>query len=186
MNANLRRFLTTLVFPAVGACTGPGPSVSSEDYAVSYDYNEFRAVSDGEEFPVAIAGTPFPGLSPEETSRRLLPVLQANKPRPRLTFTLGQRQSTYRLVVVFDPANDTTAARVCTGDVRAGAPVAGKVVLFAVYCRGDLPMSQAVGRTTAGSPEDPALGRLFRDVFQTVFTDGQINQPNPGYPGGLR
>jgi hypothetical protein len=187
MSTGFKRFLTTaaLMLPSLGACTGSDVSVSNEDYAVPYDYSEFRAATDGKDFAVAIVGNPFPDLSPEEVSRRLLPVMQTNKPRPRLTFTLGQ-QSTYRLIAVFDPASDVTAARACKGDARAGAHLAGKIVLFAVYCRNDLPMSQAVGRTTATSPDDPALGRLFRDVFQTVFTDGQINQPNPGYPGGLR
>ena len=174
-----------LMLPALGACTGSSVSVSSEDYAVPYDYTEFRAAMDGKNFPVAIVGTPFVGLPPEEVSRRLLPAMQANKPRPRLTFTLGQHAS-YRLALVFDPATDVTAAAACRGEARVGPHVAGKVELFAVYCRNDMPMSQAVGRTTAIGLDDPALGRLFRDVFQTVFADGQISQPNPGYPGGLR
>ena len=32
-------------------------------------------------------GNPFPGLSEQQMRQRLLPVMQANKPRPRLTFT---------------------------------------------------------------------------------------------------
>ena len=111
--------------------------------------------------------------------------MQANKPRPRLTFTRGQHSS-YWLVLVFDPANDVNAAKVCKGDTRTGMHVAGRIAMFAVYCRNDLPMSQAVGRTAATRPEDPAVGQLFRDVFQTLFTDAPINQPNQGYPGGLQ
>ena len=176
-----------LALPLLGACTGSGVIVSSEDYAVPYDYNEFRAATDGKDFPVTIAGNPFPDLGSQDVSRRLLPVMQANKPRPRLTFTLGPRSpSPYRLVMVFDPANDMSAAKACKGDTRVGTHAAGRVVLFAVYCRNDLPMSQAIGRTSAASPEDPVVGHLFRDVFQTVFADGQINQPNLGYPGGLQ
>jgi hypothetical protein len=140
-------------------------------------------VTDGKDFPITIAGSSFPDLDAQELSRRLLPVMQANKPRPRLTFSLGQR-SPYRPVLLFDPANDVNAAKACKGDARVGAHVAGKVVMFAVYCRNDLPMSQAIGRTTAANPEDPAVAQLFRDMFQTVFSDGQINQPNHGYPGG--
>jgi hypothetical protein len=189
MNGALTRFVTTagLVLGSLGACSGSGSgvSVSSEDYAVQYDYDEFRAAADGRDFPVLIAGNPFPDLAADEVSRRLLPVMQANRPRPRLTFTPGQRSS-YRLVLVFDPASDVTAAKACKGDTRTGTHVAGRIAMFAVYCRGDLPMSQAVGRTTATRPEDPSMGQLFRDVFQTVFTDAQINQPNQGYPGGLR
>ena len=186
MSVGLSRFLTAaLILPALGACTGSGVSVSSEDYAVAYDYNEFRAQADGREFPVTIVGNPFPELSSQETARRLLPVMQANKPRPRLSFTLD-RQSPYRLVLVFDPASDVTAAKACQGEARTVSPLAGRIVLFAVYCRNGSPLSQAIGRTTAARPDDPAMGRLFGDLFQTVFPDGQISQPNPGYPGGLR
>ncbi len=171
----------------LGACAdgSRAVSVSNEDYAVAYDYNDFRTATDGKEFPVLIAGRPFAGLTTEETARRLLPVLQANKPRPRLTFVL-QATGTYRLVLVFDPASGATAGRVCKGDTGSGPHVAGQVTVFAVYCRNDLALSQAIGRTSAASPEDPAVGRLFRDVFQTVFADGQMNQPNQSYPGGLQ
>ena len=187
MSPGLRQFLKMAALPLVllGACSGPAVSVSSEDYAVAYDYNEFRAHTDGRDFPVTIVGSPFPELSPRDIARRLLPVMQANKPRPRLTFTLGQ-DSAYRLVLVFDPASDVNAAAVCKGRAQAGTHLAGVIVLFAVYCRNDLPLSQAIGRTTAAHPDDLAIGRLFSDLFQTTFTDGQTSQPNPGYPGGLR
>jgi hypothetical protein len=187
MTAGLHRFLKTaaLMLPLLGACTGSAVSVSSEDYALAYDYNEFRAQSDGREFPVAIVGNPFPEFAPQDTARRLLPVMQANKPRPRLTFTLGE-QSPYRLVLVFDPATGVNAAEACKGEARAGTHLAGRIVLFAVYCRNRVPLSQAIGHATAARPDDPAMGRLFGAVFQTIFSDAQISQPNPGYPGGLQ
>lgn len=171
----------------LGACAdGPrAVSISNEDYAVAYDYNDFRAATDGKDFPVLIAGRPFADLTTEETARRLLPVLQTNKPRPRLTFVL-QATGNYRLVLLFDPASGATAGRVCKGDTGSGAHVAGQVTVFAVYCRNDLALSQAVGRAPAARPEDPAVARLFADLFQTVFADGQMNQPNQSYPGGLR
>jgi hypothetical protein len=196
MNGALKRFVATaaLVLPALGACSGAGRgvSVSSEDYAVPYDYGEFRAATDGKDFPVLIAGNPFPDLSVADLDRRLLPVMQAHKPRPRLTFTLDTvpaarvERPAYRLVLVFDAANDVTAGRVCKGETRFAAHVPGRIAMFAVYCRNDLPMSQAIGRTTATRPEDPAVAQLFGDVFQTLFTEAPINQHDQGYPGGLQ
>jgi hypothetical protein len=185
MNGAIGRFAAIAL--SLGACSDGqrGVSVSSEDYAVQYDYSEFRAATDGKDFPVLLAGDPFPDLALEEANRRLLAAMQANRPPARLIFTLGRR-STYRLVLVFDPANDMNAAKACRDDMRVGPHVAGKLVLFAVYCRGGLPMSQAIGRTTAAGPEDPAVGRLFRDVFLTVFTDADINRSDHGYPGGLQ
>lgn len=165
-------------------------TISSEDYAVQYDYDEFRAASDGRNFSVVVAGNPFPALAAEEVARRLLSVMQANKPRPRLTFTYEKvveaQRPDYRLVLVFDAANDLAAERVCNGVTRFKPHTPGRVDMFAVYCRNDMPMSQAVGRAAAVGPEDPQMARLFKELFAVVFSDAQIIRPNNGYPGGLR
>ncbi len=174
-----------------GGCTGTGRvnSVSSEDYASQYDYNQFRLASDGRTFPVRIVGNPFPQLGSDDVDRRLLAVMQANKPRPRLTFALEKASvgtsPGHRLVLVFDPANEVGAARVCKGEANSGLHVPGQLSVFAVYCRGEVPMSQAIGRTTAAAPEDRDVARLFDTLFQTVFSDAPNIQPNHGYPGGL-
>jgi hypothetical protein len=61
--------------------------IGGANYAPQYDYGEFFAVTDGRNFQVIASGNPFPGLIEAEMKRRLLPVMQANKPRPNLTFT---------------------------------------------------------------------------------------------------
>lgn len=170
-----------------GGCKDAGGSVrvSSEDYAPQYDYNEFRLASDGRTFPVLIAGNPFPDLGSGEAGRRLLAVMQANKPRPRLTFIEEKAGPGHRLVLVFDPANHVGAARVCMGETASGRHVSGQLSVFAVYCRGDVPLSQAVGRTMATTPEDRDVARLFDDLLKTLFSDASNVQPRHGYPGGL-
>jgi hypothetical protein len=165
-------------------------TISSEDYAVQYDYDEFRAASDGRNFAVVIAGNPFPEQAAEEVARRLLPVMQANKPRPRLTFTYERSaelpRPDYRLVLVFDAANDLGAGRVCNGVTRFKQRKPGWVEVFAVYCRNDMAMSQAIGRAPASGPGDTQVALLFKELFQVVFSDAQIIRPFNGYPGGLR
>jgi hypothetical protein len=187
---DLRRIGVALVAVAAIPCLGHAATVSSEDYAVQYDYDEFRAASDGRNFSVVIAGNPFPALAAEDVARRLLPVMQANKPRPRLTFSYdrmaGVRRPDYRLVLVFDAANDLGADRVCNGVTRFKPHRSDQVEVFAVYCRNDVPMSQAIGRTAASAPEDKEVARLFAQLFQVVFSDAQIVRPFSGYPGGLR
>ena len=176
--------LAALADPAAAA------TISSEDYAVQYDYDEFRAASDGKNFSVVMAGNPFPALAVEDVARLLLPVMQANKPRPRLTFsyagTADAQRPDYRLVLVFDAANDLAAGRVCNGVTRFKPHRPGRVEVFAVYCRNDTPMSQAIGRTTASGPEDAEVAALFKELFAVVFSDAQIIRPFNGYPGGLR
>jgi hypothetical protein len=192
MNAILKRMVLAVSCAALaGGCadTGGLTRVSSEDYASQYDYNQFRLASDGRTFPTLIVGNPFPELGQRDADRRLLAVMQAHKPRPRLTFTLESAvpgiSPGHRLVLVFDPANEVGAARVCKGEATSRRHVAGQFSVFAVYCRGDVPMSQAIGRTTAETPEDNGVARLFDELFGTVFSDAPMIQPNHGYPGGL-
>ena len=56
-------------------------------YAPQYDYSEFFAATDGRNFQVILVGNPFPGMDPNAVARNLLPIMQAAKPRPALTFT---------------------------------------------------------------------------------------------------
>src|SRR4029453_14861096 len=56
-------------------------------YAPQYDYREFFAAADGRNFQVILYGTAFPGVDPGRVAQDLLPLMQAAKPRPALTFT---------------------------------------------------------------------------------------------------
>lgn len=154
-------------------------TVGGFDYAPEYDFSEFWAATDGRYFRVIVAGNPFPQLPVEEVKQRLLPVMQVNKPRPALTFTYQQppeeQRPDYRLVLVFDPANDLTAARVCAGQFFLKPPTepraAGRVYVFGIYCRNDLALSQTTAWTQATGPDDPRLGQMFAQLFLTLFDD---------------
>jgi hypothetical protein len=61
--------------------------IGGTDYAPQCDFSEFYAATNNRTFRVIVAGNPFPDLSQPEMQRRLLPVMQANRPRPALTFT---------------------------------------------------------------------------------------------------
>src|SRR5882672_12344136 len=94
-------------------------------YAVQYDFAEFFAATDGRNFQVILVGKPFPSMDPNTVARDLLPVMQAAKPRPALTFTydapVERPRPYYRLVLVFDPANNLNSDPVCAGDeIRFG------------------------------------------------------------------
>ncbi len=176
----LRRcvLLVTLALLAA-ALPGRAQTVGGFDYAPEYDFSEFWAATDGRFFRVIVAGNPFPQLPLEQVKQRLLPVMQANKPRPALTFTYQQPpeepRPDYRLVLVFDPANDLTAARVCAGQIFLKPPteprVAGRVYVFGIYCRNDLALSQTTAWTQANGPDDPRLGPMFAQLFLVLFDD---------------
>jgi hypothetical protein len=177
--------LATLVgVPAVAGSA----TLGAADYAVQYDYREFYAATDNKPFRVVIFGNPFPQVEMGEVARRLLPVMQAQKPPPRLTFTYDVPaelpRPDYRLILVFNPALDQGADAVCRdGKARLRPAVPGKVNLMAIYCRNDQYMAQVIGITDAASPEDSAVATLLRETFAALFT----NLPSllPGH-GGAR
>ena len=147
-------------------------------YAPQYDYREFFAATDGRQFQVVLAGNPFPGIDPAVVARDLLPAMQAAKPRPALTFTYDKpsppTRPDYRLVLVFDPANNLNSGPVCAGEpprFRPGTP--GRFYVYAIYCRNDQAMSQTTAWTDATGPTDPRIERLFRELFPVIFSEQQ-------------
>lgn len=169
-----------VAFLSLEGCASSG-GIAGTDYAPQYDFSEFYAATNGKSFRVLVEGNPFPALTQEESKGRLLPVMQANRPRPRLTFTYEvpaePPRPDYRLVLVFDSAIDLTAARVCAGEVRhqpRRPEAADRFAVFAVYCRNDLALSQSTAWTPATGPEDPRIGRLFAQLFLVLFTDAPL------------
>jgi hypothetical protein len=154
-------------------------------YAPQYDFREFFAATDGRNFQAILYGNPFPGVDPGVVAQALLPMMQAAKPRPALTFTYAdppeRPRPYYRLVLTFDPANDYGSNSVCAGlppRFKQGRP--GLFYVFAVYCRNDQVLSETTAWTPASSPNDPAIAQLFRELFQVVFSDSPALRPQNG------
>ena len=147
-------------------------------YAPQYDYRDFFAATDGKNFPVILAGDALPGVDPAIVARDMLPMMQRAKPRPALTFTydrpLPPPSPDYRLVLVFNPANDLNADPVCAGTpprFKPGTP--GRFYVYAIYCRNAQAMSFTTAWTQASGPTDPRIEQLFRELFMVVFSDQQ-------------
>lgn len=172
-------------FTVAAPAPGTAATIGGMDYAVQYDFREFWAATDGRNFQVILEGNPFPHLDPAQVARQLLPVMQAAKPRPALTFTYDQPverpRPDYRLVLVFNYANNLGADSVCEG-VKRFQPDTHPTVfkLFAVYCRNDKFMSQTTAWTYATGPDDPRVGQLFRELFETLFSDSPMTRPQTG------
>jgi hypothetical protein len=153
---------------AVQAATLGGPY-----YATQYDYREFYTATDHKPFRVELVGNPFPGLTIDQVAQRLLPIMQANKPPPNLTFTYDvpaePQHPDYRLMLVFSPARNLSGDAVCNGGKRLIPPTPGRVYVFGVYCRNDLALSQVTGWVSASAPDDPAVGELMKDLFNVLF-----------------
>lgn len=156
--------------------------VGGADYAVAYDFWEFYAVANRRPFAVVVSGNPFPVLPQQESLQRLLPIMQANRPaRPQVIWTYDtpaeRPRPYYRMVLVFDPANDLTAQRACSGEFRHRPPTPGRLYVFAIYCRNDEVMSQTTSWTEATGPDDPRVGAMFSALFQVLFIEVNPNRP---------
>ena len=150
---------------------------------------EFFSIADHHDFHVVLAGNAFPGSDLGSVARNLLPVMQAAKPRPALTFAydvaVEKDQPDYRLILVFNAANDLGSKEVCNGATRANPARPGLFRLYAVYCRNNVAMSETTAWTPAGSASDPQVAELFRELFMVVFPDSHALKPQVG-DGGRR
>ncbi|MBL6653207.1 MAG: hypothetical protein ISP49_16545 [Reyranella sp.] len=186
----LRRKLTVALLGLLSIpATALAAVIGGTYYAPQYDFREFFAAADGRNWQVILAGDAFPGIDPNIVAQNLLPIMQAAKPRPAMTFTYAdppeRPRPYYRLVLVFDPALDYGSNSVCAGippRFRPGRP--GVFYVFAVYCRNDQVISETTAWTGANGPTDPRIGELFRQLFQVIWSDSPALRPNLG--GGNR
>ena len=153
-------------------------TIGGNYYAPQYDYGDFFAATDGKNFPVILAGDALPGVDQTTMARDMLPMMQRAKPRPALTFTYDRpvppASPDYRLVLVFNPANNLNADPVCAGQPpRFKAATPGRFYVYAIYCRNDQAMSFTTAWTQASGPTDPRIEQLFRELFMVIFSDQQ-------------
>jgi hypothetical protein len=174
----------------IGSAAASAATIGGTFYAPQYDFSEFFTATDHRNFQVVVAGDPLPGIDPATVARDLLPVMQAAKPRPALTFTydspVERPRPDYRLVLVFNAANDLNSNAVCNGAIRLQQGRPGVFNLYAVYCRNDQVMSETTAWTPASGPADARIGGLFRELFQVVFSDSPALKPNLGGGGNRR
>jgi hypothetical protein len=171
----MMRLIKWLLILTLPGCAASG-TIGGAYYDPAYDYGEFFAATDGRNFQVIMAGAPFPNLPANQVRRALLPIMQAAKPRPNLTFTYvpppEPTSPNYRMVLVFDAANDLTGAAVCAGEIRHKPRIASRPFnVFAIYCRNDLALTFTTAWTNATGPDDPRVQALFGQLFLVLFDD---------------
>ena len=181
---NLTRILALVAAVALPGVAGA--AIGGANYATQYDFDELRAATDGKPLRVEIHGNPFPGMAFDESTRQILPLIQAAQPqRLRAIYTYERPperpRPEYRLVLVFDAANNLNSSTACSGEARHKPPRPGHVDIFAVYCRNDQVMSETTAWTDAAGPTDPRLGKLFFELLSTVFNSSPALRPQNGF-----
>ena len=183
MRAVIKALVSLAAFVSLPALP-QAATLGGYDYAVQYDYRDFFAATDNKPFQVILVGNPFPGQQMDDVARRMLPMMQVAKPPPNLTFTYNQPSEEprpyYRMILVFNPANDVGADSVCRGRAKTTEGAPGQVKLFAEYCRNDQFMSQTTAWTSASQPDEPEMRALYTQLFTQLFPRGQGQNPQNG------
>ncbi len=186
----IKNMIATLAAAASLPLATQAATLGGADFATQYDFREFYSATDNKTFRVVLLGNPFPNLEMGEFARRLLPVMQANKPQPRLTFTYDvpaePPHPDYRLLLVFDAAPSVSADSYCKGAKGNQPGTPGKVRMFTIYCRNDQFLAQVTATTDATAPEDPAMGQMFRELFSAMFSRMPSLMPQNGGGGTFR
>lgn len=174
---NLTRF--TLAFAAASLTACAGQTVISN--AHKEEYYEQRMLA----YPASRGGmyTEVTG-NPFQTEQAILnrEVTEAFEDAhfgPRLTFFSEMPSDGapgFRTVVLFNPAKNANAKRLCTSPDRPQEPrQAGDVRVMGALCNGDTRLTSATGFVTgARGPDDPAVRRLLRQLGLSLFP------PSPG------
>jgi hypothetical protein len=182
---SIRKIFAGLIAAAAIPVTAHSAVLGGSFFDERYDYRDFYMAANNKPFRVELSGNPYPSLPASEVARHLLPVLQANKPPPNLTFTYDipadRPRAGHRLVLVFDPANDLTAGAVCNGASRFKPATAGRVYALAVYCRDNLALSQVAGWATSAAPDDAGMNSLMKDMFNVVFERSTYDSQQHGH-----
>jgi hypothetical protein len=160
-------------------------AVGGANYAGQYDFDELRAATHGKPMRVEMHGNPFPGIAVDDVARQMLQMIQAAQPqRLQAIYTFDKAierpRPEYRLVLVFDAANNLNSSTACAGTARHKPGKPGHVHVFAVYCRNDQVMSETTAWTDAGGPGDPRLGQMLFDTLSTVFSNSPALRPQGG------
>lgn len=154
--------------------------ITQTEVYTPYQYNEFYAVADGQDFRVVIRGNPF-AQGQEAFEREVLDALRNGIVGPRVNFTTtpnnADRRPDYRLVMMFGPARSVSGDTLCRRLDQAPPNPArtSEVVMAIAYCRNEQVLTEAWARTDAVSASDGAFRRMFAELMPILFP---LRNPN--------
>jgi hypothetical protein len=160
----------------LGACSGS--RVVSDNVSTAYSPLEFSAAAGGRDLATEVYGNPFP-MDQTGFDRSVTDLMQGNHFGPPTHFTTTPDASAnrlYKVVMVFNPAENIVNTRICGGgpiatDNRPGQPIR----LQAAFCRGGTLTSTNGWAPAVASPQEPAFRDLITDTTFELFP---LRDPN--------
>lgn len=187
MNVKLRPLAPLAVLLGLAACAGQ-PTIPNNyvDQTWRPDYLNYTAGRGG--MFTQVVGNPF-DVPQELVDQAVTSSLENRGFGPQMPFFTVPPEdfrSPYRVVVMFNPSEGTSAARLCSEPYQPQNPRAGQVGVLAAFClEGDRLTSVRGSVAGADGPEHPAFKRLMSQVALLLFPSrpGDVNA-NEG--GGIR
>ncbi|MFQ5953846.1 MAG: hypothetical protein ACE5JZ_02130 [Kiloniellales bacterium] len=169
---------------AAAAVLGPSPAKAFkivQSVYDSYDPFEMHYAGDDRDFWTVVLGNPFPAPKPVVDSA-LTAAMATTRWGKRTNFTTTPDDSArrvYRIVMLLN-GNTLTGYRICGYyPDRPLGPGAhdGKIHVVATFCRGQQPLSQAVGSTDAATPNDPEFRKFVRQLMANLLPTHNPQRP---------
>lgn len=128
-----------------------------------------------------VVGNPFDAPQPA-VEAAVTESMQASHFGPQMPFftepPAGYKPSSYRTVVLFNPAPGAAPARLCQQPDQPQDPRSGRVGVLAAFCNGPIRVTSAGGSIGAAEgPDDPAFRSLLRQIALLLY---------PPQPGDMR
>jgi hypothetical protein len=121
-----------------------------------------------------VIGSPFAGEAGQVDRVITEALKEAQFSGRQLDFTTQRPQdyrSPYRVVLLFNPAPNANAAKICANPEQPqneGTP--GEVMVMVAFCNGDTRVSSTAGYASPATTADaPAFGQLIRQVAMDIF-----------------
>lgn len=160
---------------ATSACATGAVVVSPLDYYPGYTPTVLNYAATQGGMLTEVVGNPFEQDSQEQLERTITRTMATSHFGPRLPFITTPPEdfaSPYRVVVVFDPAQNVNEYKVCRyeSEPAAAARKNGIVRVHAVLCANEKPLTAVSGQVGGvESPGDPRFRRLISQMSLVLF-----------------
>jgi len=160
----------------LGACSSS--RVVSDNVSTAYSPLEFSAGASGRDLATEVYGNPF-AMDQTSFDRSVTDLMQGKHFGPPTHFTTTPGDSAnrrYKVVMVFNPAENIVNQQICSGGPIATNTQPGQPIrLQAAFCRGGTLTSTNGWAPAVTSPQDPAFRSLIADTTFELFP---LRDPN--------
>ena len=178
MSRFMRLIVIVSMAAAAASCAADGTTVLPL-YVGSYDPGMLNYAASKGGMLTEIVGNPF-DVPKEEVGRAVTNNMTGSHFGPKVVFTTKaspDNPSPYWVVVLFDPAPNAQAQRLCSDPNQPSAAQAGRLRLMVAFCSSDTVITSTAGWISKPQrPTHPTFRSLIRQITVVLFPPRDPNQ----------